>query len=122
MISRVVHLIKTGKRPSVRETKGESRDVKLLLFEWDKLTLGSDNVLYRKTSTNAQVALPRQLRGIIFKELHEDMGHLGVERVFDLAKAWFYWPHMKDDITHLVTKVRRCIKQKTTCGQAARAP
>ena len=112
VISRVAHLIKTGKRPSVRETKGESRDVKQLLFEWDKLTLGSDNVLYRKTSTNAQVVLPWQLHRIIFKELHEDMGHLGVERVFDLAKARFYWPHMKDDITHFVTKVCRCIKQK----------
>ena len=112
VISRVVNLIKTGKRPSVRETKGESRDVKRLLFEWDKLTLGSDNVLYRKTRTNTQVLLPRQLRRIIFKELHEDTGHLGVERVFDLATARFYWPHMKDDITHFVTKVCRCIKQK----------
>ena len=110
--SRVVHLIKTGKRPSVRETKCESRDVKRLLFEWDKVTLGSNNVLYRKTSTNAQVVLPQQLRRIIFKELHEDMGHLVVERVFDLAKARFYWPHTKDDITHFVTKVCRCIKQK----------
>ena len=33
VISRFVHLIKIGKRPSVRETKGESRDVKRLLFE-----------------------------------------------------------------------------------------
>ena len=112
MISRVVHLVKTGKRPSAKENKGESREVQRMLLEWNKLSLGSDNILYRKTSLNQQVALPQQLRLTIFKELHEDMGHLGVERVFDLAKSRFYWPNMKDDITHYVTKVCRCLKQK----------
>ena len=112
VISRVVHLVKTGRRPSVKESKGESSEVQRLLFEWNKLILGSDNILYRKTSLNQQAVLPRQLRMTIFKELHEDMGHLGVERVFDLAKSRFYWPNMKEDITHYVTKVCRCLKQK----------
>ena len=112
VIRRVMHFIQSGKRPSVRESKAESRDVQRLLFEWNKLILGNDNILYRKTSTNEQVVLPRKLRRIILKELHEDMGHLGAERVFDLTKARFYWPHMKNDITHFVTKVCRCIKQK----------
>ena len=111
-ISRVVHLVKTGKRPSVKENKGESREVQRMLLEWNKLSLGSDDILYRKTSLNQQVVLPQQLRLTIFKELHEDMNHLGVERVFDLAKSRFYWPNMKEDITHYVTKVCRCLKQK----------
>ena len=38
--------------------------------------------------------------------------HLGLERVFDLAKSRFYWPNMKEDIIHYVTKVCRCLKQK----------
>ena len=83
-----------------------------MLLEWNRLSLGSDDILYRKTSLNQQVVLPRQLRLTIFKELHEHMGHLGVERVFDLAKSRFYWPNMKEDITHYVTKVCRCLKQK----------
>ena len=111
-ISRVVHLVRTGKRPSVKESKSESKDVQRLLLEWNKLVLGSDNILYRKTSSSKQVVLPKQLRMTIFKELHEDMGHLGVERVFDLAKSRFYWPNMKEDISHYVTKVCRCLKQK----------
>ena len=74
-ISRVVHLVKPGKRPSVKENKGESREVQRMLLEWNKLFLGSDDILYHKTSLNQQVVLPRQLRLTIFKELHEDMGH-----------------------------------------------
>ena len=71
-----------------------------MLLEWNKLVLGSDTILYRKTNTIQQVVLPQQLRMTIFKELHEDMGHLGVERVLDLAKSRFYWPNMKEDISH----------------------
>ena len=104
-ISRVVNLVKTGKRSSVKENKGESRDVQRMLLVGNKLSLGSDNILYRKMSLNQQVVLPRQLRLTIFIELHKDMGHLGVERVFDLPKSQFYWPNMKEDITHYVTKV-----------------
>ena len=59
-----------------------------------------------------QVVLPLHLRKTIFKELHEEMGHLGAERVYDLASARFYWPNMKNDITYYVTKVCRCLKQK----------
>lgn len=33
------------------------------------------------------------------------MGHLGAERVYDLASVRFYWPNMKNDITHYVTNV-----------------
>ena len=58
-ISRVVHLVKTGKRPSVKKNKGESREVQRMLLEWNKLSLGSDDILYRKTSLNQQVVLPR---------------------------------------------------------------
>ena len=74
-ISRVVHLVKTGKRPSVKENKGESREAQRMLLQWNKLSLGSDDILYRKTSLNQQVVFPRKLRLTIFKELHEDRGH-----------------------------------------------
>ena len=40
------------------------------------------------------------------------MGHLGVERVADLARSRFYWPHMYDDIEQFVKHKCRCIKQK----------
>ena len=109
MISRVVHLVKTGKRPSVQENKGESREVQRMLLEWNKQSLGSDNI--RKTSLNQQALLPRQLHLTIFKELHEGIGHLGVERVFDLVMSRLNWPNMKEE-THYVSKLYPCLKQK----------
>ena len=40
------------------------------------------------------------------------MGHLGAPRVVQLAHERFYWPNTEDDITHFVTKVCPCLKQR----------
>lgn len=49
------------------------------------------------------------------------MGHLGAPRVIQLARERFYWPNMEDDITHFVTKVCPCLKQKQP-SLSTRAP
>ena len=48
----------------------------------------------------------------MFKELPVNMGHLGHDRVFDLARAGVYWPRMHSDIKHYVQNVCCCLKQK----------
>lgn len=105
-----MYFIQLEKRFLVRESKVEFRDVQWLLFEWNKLILGNENVLYCKISINEQVVLFWKFCRIIFKEFYEDMGYLGVERVFDLIKVRFYWLYMKNDIIYFVIKVCRCIK------------
>ena len=37
---------------------------------------------------------------------------LGCDRVIQLARERFYWPRMQNDITHYITQVCSCIKQK----------
>ena len=49
------------------------------------------------------------------------MGHLGAPRVVQLACERFYWPNMEDDITHFVTKVCPCLKQRQP-NLSTRAP
>ena len=39
-------------------------------------------------------------------------GHLGAERVLQLACERFYWPYIQHDITHFVTRVCSCLKQR----------
>ena len=40
------------------------------------------------------------------------MGHLGADRVIQLARERFYWPKMESDIIHIVTKACPCLKQR----------
>ena len=49
------------------------------------------------------MVLPKKYHKRVYEELHENMGHLGAERVTELARERFYWPFMRADITHYVT-------------------
>ena len=111
-VNRVITLKLGNTYLSPQERKQESRKVQLLLREWNKLKIGTDGVLYRVSSNVNQAVLPEHLRKTVYKELHEEMGHLGSERVIDLACERFFWPRMRQDITHYVTKVCPCLKSK----------
>ena len=50
----------------------------------------------------------------VFRELHREMGHLGVERVLHLTRELFFWPFMKRDNAHFVTHLQ-LPEAKTSC-------
>ena len=110
-IERVLQYLKKGHRPSKHERLGELPATTSLMHEWNHLTLVND-VLYRKKGRRSQLILPSQLRQKVYQELHEEMGHLGADRVVCLARDRFYWPHMQKDIENYCTKVCSCLKQR----------
>ena len=111
-INRVITLKIANRYLFPHERKQESHTVQQLLRERNKLKVGTDGVLYRLPGTVRPVVLPGRLRQQVYKELHEEMGYLGSERVIDLAREQFFWPHMKQDITHYVTNVLHCLKSR----------
>ena len=46
-----------------------------------------------------------------------NMGHLGLERVTQLARQRFYWPGMEGDITRFITSSCSCLKDKKRARQ-----
>ena len=81
--SRVIQFVEKGKRPLAKDLLDDSSDVKRLLRDWPKLVV-QDNLLKRNVGTISQIVLPQKYHHLASKALHEDMGHLGTERVFDL--------------------------------------
>ena len=51
--------------------------------EWNKLHVGKDGVLSHQSGPYTQLVLPRKYQ---HKELHREMGHLGCDRVIQLAR------------------------------------
>lgn len=90
----------------------ESRETKLLLKELPKLSFNKNGVLVRQTTNFTQVVLPSKLKQLVYTELHEKMGHLGPQRVLQLARMRFYWPNMETDITEYIHHKCSCIFQK----------
>ena len=108
-IGRVLWYVKGKTKPTFEDRQQEPRDVKRYLRELNKLHLeNKTGILYR----GQQIVLPLEYRRMVYHELHEEMGHLGTERVFALARERFYWPGMKADIDHYINSVCRCLRQK----------
>ena len=108
-IERVLKFIKTNHKPTVAEKHKEPPLARKLLNEWYKLHVNrKSGLLYR----NQQVVLPQKFRRIVYRELHEEMGHLGVERALALARERFYWPHMRRDIENFIHHTCCCLKQR----------
>ena len=111
VIGPVYQAVETGCRPTRKEWAGLSQDTRTLMRSYAKLEL-QDGVLLRKTVKYQQIVLPKSFHEMVYKELHVKMGHLGVEKVADLAQQRFYWPRMVADIKSFVQKKCRCVANK----------
>ena len=118
--SRVMQFIEQGKKPLAKDVLHESSNVKRLIRDWPKLVV-KDNVLKRNVGSISQIVLPKKYHRLAIKTLHEDMGHLGTEHVFALARQRFFWPRMHAGIEHFIQNVCSCVKQRRPVFPA-RAP
>lgn len=82
-----------------------------------------DGVLYRRRRDNEdllyQLVLPEELRPMVLKSLHDDMGHMGIERTLDLVRTRFYWPKMAMDVEQKIKTCGRCVRRKALPERAA---
>lgn len=107
----VVYLKHQNWIPNEREKRNMRKETKRLLYEWKKLEV-DDGILYWQTEQHKQLVLPEKLKPIVLKTLHNDMGHVGAEKVVNLARERFYWPNMQQEIEDYVNKRCVCVKQK----------
>ena len=112
VIGRLVTFLKTKRWPKSWEIKHELPARKVLLRQRRKLYCDEDGLLFRRSGPYSQLVVPKKFHTFVFKELNQEMGHLGAPRVNQLARERFYWPNMEDVITHFVTKVCPCLKQR----------
>ena len=106
--------------PTEEEINSLTPEAKTLLREWKRLEIGTDGILRRKRGQVMQLVLPHCYRMTVYKELHQNMGHLGAERVVELARERFFWPHMQRNyITHFVTKECSCVKTTSSSEENA---
>lgn len=93
-IGEVVRLKETSAVPTGETRKAANLLTRKLLHEWNKLHL-ENGLLYRQTDERQQLVLPAKYKHVALKHLHDEMGHVGTERVIHLARERFYWPYMK---------------------------
>ena len=85
---------------------------KSLLKSFNKLSINDKGVLLRSTVRFRQIVLPEHYHQLVYQELHEEMGHLGAEKVIDLAQQRFHWPGMARDIQNQIQNRCKCVVNK----------
>ena len=77
-----------------------------------------DGLLYRRIrlkdqeEDTYQFVVPRKYRLLALDLLHDQFGHLGIDRTTVLATGRFYWPHMTEKIRKYIQNCERCIRFK----------
>ena len=92
----------------------------ILLKQFSKLVI-EDGLLRRKMNARSQLVLPYKYHHLVFTELHQKMGHLGSDRVEDLCRQRFHWPHMKEDVERFIRTKCPCLASKKP-NKMAQAP
>lgn len=110
----------SGTKPLRQELKNFSTKGRCLLRDWDRLEVDDSGVLWRKTTHRKQLVLPDKCKTIVFKELHDCMGHQGIDRTLSLIRDRFFWPYMQLETEQYVLSCA-CLKQKKP-SRETRAP
>lgn len=94
----------------------------LLNKEASKLFI-QNNLLYRKVEKNGtevkQLVLPREYVPMVLRSLHDESGHLGIDKTLDLIRNRFYWPKMGVEVEQYLKNCGRCITRKALPQRAA---
>ena len=89
-IHQIIQYRLMNQKPSPAERANEDPNKKTIMHEWNKLHLKKDDLLYRHNGTCKKLVLPLKSHKLVYHQLHEEMGHLGSERVVNLTRQHFY--------------------------------
>ena len=110
-IRRVIDIITSDTYPSVAEKRAGTAYFRSLARYFKNLVI-IDGVLYKPEKEKALLVVPPKYTSLVYHELHVNMGHLGVNRVYQLAKERFFWPNMQNDIKNFITNCCPCVRDK----------
>lgn len=117
-IQRVMYYVDRKRRPSRRERMGDPSAVRKFMKQWEKLLL-TDGVLYRVSKDpltrhrRFQYVVPSSLKADALRGCHDEAGHQGQYRTFQLVRQRFYWADMERDVRDYVKVCGRCVLAKT---------
>ena len=91
-------------------------EVKAWLLQWSKME-ERNGVLGRVYNDSVegevfQILLPKDLHRQILVGCHDEWGHQGKNRTYQLAKSRVFWPGMMPEIASYVKECERCAKAK----------
>lgn len=66
-----------------------------------------------------QLVLSAEFRAIVLKCMHDEFGHLGIERTSVMLRRRLFWPKISVDVDQYIRNCEKCIKRETPCQKVA---
>ena len=73
------------------------------------------------STRHTQIVIPSTLIHSVLQQLHNQGGHLGVQKTLGKVKERYYWPGYESDVTSWIRECRHC-QQRKPPSQAQQAP
>ena len=116
-----IDVVKSGRKPKMDDLPPSHHPL-TLIRNFHSLTLEND-ILQRKIQIDGKVRrqfiVPKELIPVVLKNLHNDFGHPGRDRLLSLVKDRFYWPGVNNDIDKWIKGCHRCLRRKVPPNQRA---
>ena len=115
-ICQIIDAIQNKMLNTIKVNQDMSSDLKAFprIRKQFKLTQG---ILYWKSQVNdkarLQLVLPLSHRPKVIAGCHDQVGHLGQDRVLELLRDKFFWPGMQMDVASYINNCPRCIRRKS---------
>ena len=117
-VSSIIQVLEGKKKPAAVLQVPGARD---FLRQRKRLVL-QNGVLYRKKldrdQTFLQLVVPLHFQQHALKGVHDDVGHLGVDRSLQLLRDRFFWPNMTASVTSHIAQCNPCIFRKKPPNRA----
>ena len=105
IITQIIGEINSKTIGKIKIKMGMPSELKALIRNKKQLAL-KQGVLYKKTKVDARtkhlLVIPQAYRQRAMERCHDQVGHLGQDRVLDLLRDRFYWPGMHVDVVSYI--------------------
>ena len=108
--SLVYDRVLTGSRPlSKAESALASPALRRLNQEWANLHIANDVLFYQKSANHpARLVVPGSLIPTVLRDLHEQLGHVGVAKMTDVANKRYWWPKLQEQVRTFCRTCQTC--------------
>ena len=121
IISQIIEEINNKPIGKMKIRMGMPSESKALIRNRKLLTL-KHGVLYKRSKVDARtkhlLVVPPSHRQRALEGCHDQVGHLGQDRVLDLLRDRFYWPGMHVDVVSYINSCPRCLRRKSQPDKA----
>ena len=116
-ISKILEMMEQDTWSTYKYTRLDDESMKCYVKVRSELEVENE-LLYRRIrlkdqeEDTYQFVVPREYRLLALNLLHDQFGHLGIDRTTVLATGRFYWPHMTEEIRKYIQNCERCVRFK----------